>query len=100
MATAQAAKRHQHQENPRNLWGKRNGERIQTAAWRDKICKLGTEKNKKPKAVSTEVQMDARIAKRRKKRKQKKATLGAKLVENTSEMNKFKNFAKKRKITM
>ena len=45
-------------------------------------------KPKKPKAVSTEVQMDARIAKRREKRKQKKAVLEAKVVENTSGMNK------------
>ena len=57
-------------------------------------------KTKKPKTVSTEAQMDARIAKRREKRKQKKAMLEANLVENTSEMNKLKNFAKKRKIAM
>ena len=44
--------------------------------------------------------MDARIAKRREKRKQKKAMLEAKLAENTSELNKLKNFAKKRKIAM
>ena len=57
-------------------------------------------KSKKPKAVSTEAQMDARIAKRREKRKQKKAMLEAKLVENTSEINELRNFAKKRKIAM
>ena len=50
--------------------------------------------------MSTEAQMDARIAKRREKRKQKKAMLEAKLVKNSSEMNKLKNFAKKRKIAM
>ena len=50
--------------------------------------------------MSTEVQMDARIAKRREKRKQKKAMLEAKLVKNSSEMSKLKNFAKKQKIAM
>ena len=50
--------------------------------------------------MSTEAQMDTRIAKRREKRKQKKAMLEAKLVENTSEMNKPKKFGKKRKIAM
>ena len=44
--------------------------------------------------------MDARIAKRREKGKQKKAMLETKLAENISEMNKLKNFAKKRKIAM
>ena len=44
--------------------------------------------------------MNARIAKRREKRKQKKAMLEAKLAENTIEMNKLKNFAKKRKLSM
>ena len=43
-------------------------------------------KPKKPKVATTEVQMVARIAKRREKRKQKKAMLEAKLAENTSEM--------------
>ena len=57
-------------------------------------------KPKKPKAASTEAQMDARIAKRREKRRQKKVMLEAKLAKNTSEMNKLKNFAKKRKIGM
>ena len=44
--------------------------------------------------------MNARIAKSREKRKQKKAMLEAKLAENTIEMNKLKNFAKKRKLSM
>ena len=44
--------------------------------------------------------MNARIAKRREKRKQKKAMLEAKLAKNTIEMNKLKNFAKKRKLSM
>ena len=57
-------------------------------------------KTKKPKVATTEVQMVARIAKRREKRKQKKAMLEAKLAENTSEMTKLKNFAKKGKIAM
>ena len=44
--------------------------------------------------------MDARIAKKKEKRKQKKAALEAKLTENTDEMNKLKNFTKKRKMSL
>ena len=34
------------------------------------------------------------------KRKQKKVTLEAKLAKNTDEMNKLKNFTKKRKMSL
>ena len=60
-----------------------------------KFVSLVQKKTKRPKAVSIEAQMGARIATRRRKTKQKKAMLETKLVENTSEMNKLKNFAKK-----
>ena len=56
----------------------------------------------KPKKVhvTTKAEMDARIAKKKEKRKQKKAALEAKLTENTDEMNKLKNFTKKRKMSL
>ena len=41
--------------------------------------------------------MDARFAKRKEKRKQKKAASEATLAENTDEMNKLKNFTTKTK---
>ena len=53
----------------------------------------------KPKKVNvtTKAQMDARIAKKKKK-ENKKTALEAKLAENTDEMNKLKNFNEKRKM--
>ena len=44
--------------------------------------------------------MDARIAKGREKKKQKKATLEARLAESTNKINKLKNFSKKQKMPM
>ena len=44
--------------------------------------------------------MDARIAKKNEKRKQKKGALEAKLAENTDEISKLKNFTKKRKMSL
>ena len=56
----------------------------------------------KPKKVhvTTKAEMDARIAKKKEKRKQKKAALEAKLTENTDEVNKLENFTKKRKMSL
>ena len=50
--------------------------------------------------VTTKVQMDARIAKKNEKRKQKKGALEAKLAENTDEISKHKKFTKKRKMSL
>ena len=50
--------------------------------------------------VTTKAQMEARIAKMKEKRKQKKETLEAKLAKNTDEMNKLENFTKKRKMSL
>ena len=44
--------------------------------------------------------MDARIAKGREKKKQKKAMLEARLAENTSKINKLQNFSKKQNMSM
>ena len=44
--------------------------------------------------------MDARIARKQEKRRQKKKMLEAKLRENTDEINKLKDFAKKRKTAL
>ena len=101
MATAQAAKHHQHREkNPEIYEERETVNEFEQQPEEIKFVSSVQKKPKKPKAVSIEAQMDARIAERRENRKCKKAMLEAKLVENTSEMNKFKNFAKKRKITM
>ena len=44
--------------------------------------------------------MDARIARKQVKRRQKKKMLVAKLRENTDEINKLKGFAKKWKTAL
>ena len=44
--------------------------------------------------------MDARIARKQEKRRQKKKMLVAKLRENNDEINKLKDFAKKRKTAL
>ena len=44
--------------------------------------------------------MDARIAEKKEKRKQKKTALEAKLAENADEMNKLKSFIKKPKMSL
>ena len=44
--------------------------------------------------------IDARIARNHEKRRQKKKMLEAKLRENTDEINKLKDFAKKRKTVL
>ena len=56
----------------------------------------------KPKKVdiTTKAQMEARIARKQEKRRPKKKMLEAKLRENTDEINKLKDFAKKRKTAL
>ena len=99
-AAAAAAKHHQHREktpkftSKERCWTNSNND-LKKWNW-----KLRSSRKKAKKAVSTKAQMDFRIAKRREKRKQKEAMLEAKLAENTIEMKKLKNFAKKRKLSM
>ena len=56
----------------------------------------------KPKKVdvATKAQMDARIARKQENRLQKKKMSEAKLRENTDEINKLKDFPKKRKTAL
>ena len=56
----------------------------------------------KPKKinVTNKAQMDARLAGKQEKRRQKKQALEAKLSNNTNEMNRLKDFAKKRKTSL
>ena len=56
----------------------------------------------KPKKVdiTTKAQMEARIARKQEKRRPEKKMLEAKLRENTDEINKLKDFAKKRKTAL
>ena len=56
----------------------------------------------KPKKVdvTTEAQMDARIARKQENRRQKKKMLVLKLRENTDEINKVKDFAKKQETAL
>ena len=56
----------------------------------------------KPKKinVTTKAQMDARLARKQEERRQKKLALEEKLSNNTNEMNKLKDFAKKRKTSL
>ena len=44
--------------------------------------------------------MDARLARKQEERRQKKIALEEKLSNNTNEMNKLKDFAKKRKTSL
>ena len=56
----------------------------------------------KPKKinVTNKAQMDARLAIKQEKRRQKKQALKAKLSNNTNEMNRLKDFAKKQKTSL
>ena len=54
----------------------------------------------KPKTVSVQEMMDARLEKKREKRTEKRTMLENKLVQNIKETNNLKNLNKKRKVSM
>ena len=54
----------------------------------------------KPKAVSTKEMMDAKTAEKRKERNEKRVLLKNQLTQNIRETNNFKNFNKKRKVSL